>query len=454
VTPPPQHRRAVLSVAELEPREVPSVAPPTVAEQVFLERLNDVRAHPAEYGRSIGVDLSYIPASPPLAFDPRLIAAALAHSQDMNAKGYFGHTGSNGSTPTQRISGAGYPWRGWGESVIAGYSTPEAALKALIIDAGQPGFPHRNQLLGYGTYNQPLRDVGIGIVQNGTGPLHNYYTLDFGYTTDTRPSLTGVVYKDLNHNGKYDAGEGVSGATVRAGAYTTTTWATGGFSLRVTPGAYTVSASGGGLPGITYRLTTVSTDNMDLDFSVPFTPTTPTPTPTPKPPPVPTTVNHAPTLAAVSNRTIRANTSLTVYLSGTDVDSNPLTYLASVQSQAYTMDQKYGFYYAGSYFTNHWGRGEKWFRGSGGVWYFIEPDGEVWKVGAASSTTYVARLQTAYYADPSKLINATRGGRVAVSGNRLTITPDVGFVGNLTVTAAVRDSHGSTATRSFVVTVV
>ena len=75
-----------------------------MAEQVFLERLNDVRAQPAAYGRSIGVDLSYVLPATPLAFDTRLIAAAHAHSVDMNIRDFFSHTGSDGDSAGERLT--------------------------------------------------------------------------------------------------------------------------------------------------------------------------------------------------------------------------------------------------------------------------------------------------------------------------------------------------------------
>ena len=69
------------------------------------------------------------------------------------------------------------------------------------------------------------REVGVGVVQNGTGPYRHYYTIDTGFTADTRPFLTGVVYSDHNRNGKYDAGEGIGGARVTiAGVGYVTTW--------------------------------------------------------------------------------------------------------------------------------------------------------------------------------------------------------------------------------------
>lgn len=434
--------RARLNLSELETREVPAVAQPTVAEQVFLERLNDVRAQPAAYGRSIGLDLSYVLPASPLAFDTRLVAAAHAHSVDMNTRGFFSHTGSDGDTVGERLSDAGYPWRGYAESITAGQSSVAAALRALIVDANSGTRAHRHQLLGHGTTYRAHREAGIGIVQNGTGPRDHYYTVDTAYTTDTRPQLTGVVYRDANGNGKYDAGEGIGGATVRTNAgHTTTTWVTGGYSLTVSAGSYTVSVSGGGLPGTIYRLTSVGTANQRLNFvASAWTP--------------PVTVNKPPTLAYMGDRTIRAATSLSLTLSASDSNGDALTYSATVKSQAYQLDQKYGFYYTGSTYLNHWGRQEKWFMGSGG-WYFIEPDGEVWKVGNTNgSTTLIAKLQSAYYLNSSKLFNATPGARVSVSGRTLTVTPEYGFVGKLTVWVTVKDGKGGSATRSFAVTVV
>lgn len=444
MTPPHQSaRRARLTLSELEPREVPAVLQPTVAEQVFLERLNDVRAQPAAYGRSIGIDLSYVMPATPLAFDMRLIAAAHAHSVDMNTRGFFGHTGSDGDTVGERLSDAGYPWRGYAESITAGQSSVAEALKTLIVDANTASRAHRHQLLGHGSTYRPQRDVGVGAVQNGTGPKTHYYTVDTAYTTDTRPYLTGVVYRDANGNGKYDAGEGIGGAAVKTSAgHATTTWGTGGYSLRVSPGtSYTVSVSGGGLPGTIYRMTGVGSDNQRLNFAASaWTP--------------PVTANKPPVLSAIGDRTIQDNTSLTLTLSGSDPNGDPLTYSATVKSQAYSLDQKYGFYSAGHLYTNHWGRQEKWFMGSGG-WYFIEPDGEVWKVGNTNgSTTLIAKLQGAYYQNPSKLFSATPGARVSVSGRTLTVTPEYGFVGKLTVAVTVKDGKGGSATRSFVVSVV
>src|SRR5690242_19888340 len=118
--------RLALRVEQLEARRVLSGYAPTGVEQEFLERLNDARANPPAYGRSIGLDLSGVAASQPLAFNPALVQSSRDHSADMNAHNFFGHNGSDGSSPFQRMTADGFPWVGAAESIAAGYGTPEA----------------------------------------------------------------------------------------------------------------------------------------------------------------------------------------------------------------------------------------------------------------------------------------------------------------------------------------
>jgi hypothetical protein len=252
----------------LECRLVPSGYQPTPWEQLFLEELNDARANPAAYGQSIGVDLSNVAPAAALAMDPRLVQSARDHSQDMNNNAYFSHTSPSGTDPGQRMSAAGFPWNAWAESIAAGYSTVEQALQGLVTDAGVPDLGHRLQLLGIGSPYNLLTQVGIGIVINGGGPYADYYTIDSAVTTDTRPFLTGVVYNDTNGNGRYDPGEGLGGVTISvAGAGSTTTFGSGGYSLQVSPGTYTVTASGGGLPGVFTQVVAVGSTNVRLNFN-------------------------------------------------------------------------------------------------------------------------------------------------------------------------------------------
>lgn len=258
-----------LIMEELESRCLLSIAAPTAPEQLFLELLNSARANPAAYGASIGVDLSGVAPSQPLAFDPRLIDAARGHSIDMSVQNYFGHDTPLGVTPGQRITAAGYSWQSWGESIAAGPSDsdPASALSALIIDKRTPDLGHRRQLLAIDATFQTLNAVGIGVVLNGSGQYLNYYTIDTASAPASLPYITGVVMNDANQNGNYDLGEGLGNVTITvAGVGSITTWDTGGYSFQVAPGTYTVTASGGALAAPITRVITVGTQNFALNF--------------------------------------------------------------------------------------------------------------------------------------------------------------------------------------------
>ena len=261
-----------LMMEELESRCLLSIAVPTATEQLFLELLNNARANPAAYGASIGVDLSGVAPSQPLAFDPRLINAAQLHSIDMNNQGYFGHNTPQGETPGQRISAAGFNWQSYGESIAGAYTTAADALSALIIDDGVPDLGHRDQLLSINTPAEPSytseNAVGIGIVLNGSGPLGNYYTIDTANALTTLPYITGVVMNNANGAGTYAVGEGLGNVTITvAGVGSVTTWDSGGYSLQVGPGTYTVTASGGGLTAPITHVVIVGSQNVSLNFT-------------------------------------------------------------------------------------------------------------------------------------------------------------------------------------------
>ncbi len=260
-----------LFMEELEPRCLLSIAAPTATEQYFLELLNEARANPAAYGASIGVDLSGVAPAQPLAFDPRLISAAQEHSLDMSVQGYFDHNTPQGETPGERITASGFNWESYGESIAASPGlNPAEALSALIADQGVPDLGHRIQLLAMTAMFQSENAVGIGILENSSGPLGNYYTIDSANAVTTLPYITGVVMNDANGNGQYDVGEGLGNVTITiAGVDSVTTWDSGGYSYQVAPGTYTVTASGGGLAAPITHVVTVGGQNVSLNFTVP-----------------------------------------------------------------------------------------------------------------------------------------------------------------------------------------
>jgi uncharacterized protein YkwD len=119
----------------------------------------------------------------PFNVSPQLSAAAQAHSEDMAINNIFGHLGSNGSEPWDRMAAAGYSFRLAAENVAVGYSTPAEVVGVWLSDDN-----HRRNILncalhdiGVGFYDQPddqgnVRDESGGI----GGPYRYYWTQDFG----------------------------------------------------------------------------------------------------------------------------------------------------------------------------------------------------------------------------------------------------------------------------------
>ncbi len=137
--------------------------------------------------------------------------------------------------------------------------------EALFIDGDVGGRGHRRNIL-----ISSVKEIGIGMAAKANydpppagGTQFNAVisTYNFAFSNEppsNRPFFTGVVYSDATTNNNfYDVGEGLAGVTVTAvGApinYSTTTFASGGYSLPVPAGTYAVTFSGGPLAApITY----------------------------------------------------------------------------------------------------------------------------------------------------------------------------------------------------------
>jgi uncharacterized protein YkwD len=101
----------------------------------------------------------------PLTVNAKLTKAAQAHSADMAAHQNMSHTGSDGSSPGDRITRAGYTWSAYGENVAYGYATPEQVMTGWMNSPG-----HRANIL-----NCSYKEIGVGLAQPGS-----YWTQDFG----------------------------------------------------------------------------------------------------------------------------------------------------------------------------------------------------------------------------------------------------------------------------------
>jgi uncharacterized protein YkwD len=141
--------------AELSAPATPSV-PPGFAAQV-IDLVNQERAN---------VDC------PALAVNDTLARIAQAHAQDMADNDIFDHVGSDGRSPFQRMSDAGYDYQLAAENIAAGLATPAEAV-ALWMDS--PG--HRANIL-----NCALRETGVGYVADPGDRLNygTYWVQTFG----------------------------------------------------------------------------------------------------------------------------------------------------------------------------------------------------------------------------------------------------------------------------------
>jgi uncharacterized protein YkwD len=134
----------------------------TTQQQEVLKLINQKRASGCNCGTT------YYPKTTPLTLDSRLTKASNLHAADMATKNYFSHTGSDGSTPWDRMSRQGYSYSYAGENIAAGYSTASAVVQGWLNSPGHcanimnPNFVH----------------VGVGY---STGGSYKYYWVtDFG----------------------------------------------------------------------------------------------------------------------------------------------------------------------------------------------------------------------------------------------------------------------------------
>ncbi len=79
---------------------------------------------------------------PELQWNSHLAEAALRHSVDMAKNNHFSHTGTDGSTFSERIRASGYPYWPAGENIVAGTRSATQSINAWMASTG-----HRNNIL-------------------------------------------------------------------------------------------------------------------------------------------------------------------------------------------------------------------------------------------------------------------------------------------------------------------
>merc|ERR1712183_729577 len=133
------------------------ITPPTAAPvntPIFTEMLNAVNAERSNAG--LGA----------LCYNNKLIDAAQIHSDDMASGGFLSHTGSDGSSPFQRMTNAGFNWNSAAENIAAGQQTVESVMSAWMNSSG-----HRANILGVSS-----KYFGLGLAYSSNTP---YWTQVF-----------------------------------------------------------------------------------------------------------------------------------------------------------------------------------------------------------------------------------------------------------------------------------
>jgi uncharacterized protein YkwD len=332
------------------------------AEAVKLENL--IQTDPTIASAAAGWDLAPVIALldqtaplPPLALNTRLVDAAHVEDARMVAANAQIHSPSDFLIDAQVAAdsdgkafldvGTG-AWA-TGENIFA-YSgnVPATSMQAYVdyleagflIDWGNPDLGHLRNILAPGPGEAtadghvPFNQVGVGILAASptTAPGANpeepgntglnvgpvLAAQEFGWTAGSA-FLTGVAYTDQANAGTYEpGGEGLGGVTITAiglqgqGTFSTQSYSSGGYSLALPTGSYSVTASGGGLTTPRSTTVTIGVDNVGWDLVNPAVPS-PTPTPAPSPTPIastptPTASNATTTEAASSASEVTAST--------------------------------------------------------------------------------------------------------------------------------------------------
>jgi uncharacterized protein YkwD len=153
-----------LWIVAAQPFTVPAQRDAAAVSKVVLELTNEARAHSRTCGSQ-----RFAPARP-LSLSTALTRAASVHALDMVTHHFFSHAGSDGSSPGDRATRAGYHWSMVGENIASGVRTPQEAV------AGWLGSPeHCANIMTAG-----FRQMGVAFAVSPRNAQVIDWTEDFG----------------------------------------------------------------------------------------------------------------------------------------------------------------------------------------------------------------------------------------------------------------------------------
>lgn len=151
-------------IATIEPKLEHCSDPQTTGEEM-MALVNDFRSEPRDCGNGIR------PAVSSLIWDKRLHNAAIIHSDDMANENFFSHTGSDGSTPGDRMDRQGYIWVDSIENLGPDYELAEHVVEFW-----------RNSTAGHcdNLMNEKLVHMAVACVYTENADQEFYWTLKMG----------------------------------------------------------------------------------------------------------------------------------------------------------------------------------------------------------------------------------------------------------------------------------
>ena len=132
-TPQPRELPRKASSARRQPSVPAAARPPSptdVSAATVLRLVNAARARPRRCGTQS------FPAAASLRYSEVLEDAADIQALDMARASFIDHTGSDGSSPTQRLARTGYQWRLTGENLALGPTSSAEVVQGWL---GSPG---------------------------------------------------------------------------------------------------------------------------------------------------------------------------------------------------------------------------------------------------------------------------------------------------------------------------